>query len=281
MPAAWSLLGLTRPAAPISPREAERRLWSLFSGEPEPARATQAKKLSAKELAELRESIRSTYEEAKPIRAMPPRGCGWMLFSIRRTRATPSSGRSTPPHSTPRYANSRQESCKRSTLPMEPLKLIECPRDAWQGLPQIIPAKTKVAHLLSLVEAGFQHIDAVSFVSPKHVRQMADSEEVMERFLASLPPSDAAPEIIGIVVNEKGVERALARPALPRWAIPIRFPRISGAPMPICPARNPAYWSSRCEPQPNRPLATWSSTSPWRSATPTTNRGGRRLSRTR
>src|SRR4051794_20068778 len=103
---------------------------------------------------------------------------------------------------------------------MEPLKLIECPRDAWQGLPQIIPAATKAAHLVSLVQAGFNHIDAVSFVSPEHVRQMADSEEVMERFLASLPPSDASPEIIGIVVNEKGIERALATPGVTTLGYP-------------------------------------------------------------
>ncbi len=93
---------------------------------------------------------------------------------------------------------------------MEPaVKIIECPRDAWQGLPQIIPAATKAAHLRSLVEAGFNHIDAVSFVSPTHVRQMADSEAVLETFFASLPSGVTSPEIIGIVVNEKGIERAL------------------------------------------------------------------------
>src|SRR6201988_5343864 len=94
------------------------------------------------------------------------------------------------------------------------VKLIECPRDAWQGLPEIIPTETKVNYLRELVAAGFQHIDAVSFVSPKHVKQMADSEEVMSRLLASLPDGTALPEIIGIVVNEKGLERALATPGV-------------------------------------------------------------------
>ena len=70
---------------------------------------------------------------------------------------------------------------------MEAVKLIECPRDAWQGLPQLIPAQVKASYLRALVEAGFRHIDAVSFVSPHHVRQMADSEAVLEAFLASLP----------------------------------------------------------------------------------------------
>jgi hydroxymethylglutaryl-CoA lyase len=90
------------------------------------------------------------------------------------------------------------------------VKLIECPRDAWQGLAEIIPTETKVQYLLSLASAGFRHIDAVSFVSPKHVRQMADSEEVMRGFLAGLPADVEPPEIIGIVVNEQGMERALA-----------------------------------------------------------------------
>jgi hydroxymethylglutaryl-CoA lyase len=96
---------------------------------------------------------------------------------------------------------------------MDQIKLIECPRDAWQGLPDFIPTETKVTYLRELILAGFQHIDAVSFVSPKHVKQMADSEEVMARLLASLP-GGTLPEIIGIVVNEKGLERALTTPGV-------------------------------------------------------------------
>ena len=53
---------------------------------------------------------------------------------------------------------------------METVKIIECPRDAWQGLPQLIPTQVKAAYLRTLVDAGFRHIDAVSFVSPQHVR---------------------------------------------------------------------------------------------------------------
>ena len=97
---------------------------------------------------------------------------------------------------------------------MEPIKLIECPRDAWQGLPDLIPAESKVAYLKELTLAGFRHIDAVSFVSPKYVKQMADSEEVMTKLLASLPNGTTLPEVIGIVVNEKGLERALATPGV-------------------------------------------------------------------
>ena len=97
---------------------------------------------------------------------------------------------------------------------MDAVKLIECPRDAWQGLQDIIPADYKAEYLKELVLARVKHIDAVSFVSPKHVKQMADSEEVMERFNASLPVGVEPPEIIGIVVNEKGFERALATPGV-------------------------------------------------------------------
>lgn len=96
----------------------------------------------------------------------------------------------------------------------EQTKIIECPRDAWQGLADFIPTEYKAEYLKELVVAGFRHIDAVSFVSPKHVKQMADSEEVMAKFNASLPPNADAPEIIGIVVNEKGLERALATPGV-------------------------------------------------------------------
>jgi hydroxymethylglutaryl-CoA lyase len=88
--------------------------------------------------------------------------------------------------------------------------IIECPRDAWQGLPQIIPTRTKIDYLAQLVSLGFRHLDAVSFVSPKHVPQMADSEEVMAALMERLPVDKRAPEIIGIVVNEQGLKRALA-----------------------------------------------------------------------
>jgi len=94
------------------------------------------------------------------------------------------------------------------------VKIIECPRDAWQGLPDLIPTNHKAEYLNELVLAGFKHIDAVSFVSPKHVKQTADSEEVMAKLNDSLPAGAERPEIIGIVVNEKGLERALATPGI-------------------------------------------------------------------
>src|SRR5579862_3034211 len=96
----------------------------------------------------------------------------------------------------------------------DPVTIVECPRDAWQGLTQIIPTEVKIEYLKKLVSLGFRHIDAVSFVSPKHVPQMADSEKVMAELGAAKTPSGESPEIIGIVVNEQGLDRALATPGV-------------------------------------------------------------------
>jgi hydroxymethylglutaryl-CoA lyase len=97
----------------------------------------------------------------------------------------------------------------------DPVKFIECPRDAWQGLPGIIPADLKADYLKALISVGFKHIDAVSFVSPKAVPQMADSEDVLKELD---PPDDV--EIIGIVVNEKGAQRAIDTQAVTTLGFP-------------------------------------------------------------
>jgi hydroxymethylglutaryl-CoA lyase len=95
------------------------------------------------------------------------------------------------------------------------VKLVECPRDAWQGLKGQIPAELKTNYLQALISAGFKHIDAVSFVSPNAVPQMADSEAVLKELD---PPDDV--EIIGIVVNEKGAQRAIATDAVRTLGFP-------------------------------------------------------------
>jgi hydroxymethylglutaryl-CoA lyase len=92
--------------------------------------------------------------------------------------------------------------------------IVECPRDAWQGLSHIIPTEEKIQYLTRLARLGFAHIDAVSFVSPKHVPQMADSEAVMQKLSQVKLASGESPEIIGIVVNEHGLDRALAAPGV-------------------------------------------------------------------
>jgi hydroxymethylglutaryl-CoA lyase len=93
--------------------------------------------------------------------------------------------------------------------------LIECPRDAWQGLSRQIPTELKTRYLCALIGAGFKHIDAVSFVSPRAIPQLADSEKVLEQIEV---PNDV--EIIGIVVNEKGAERAIATQAVATLGFP-------------------------------------------------------------
>src|SRR5260370_27129726 len=100
-------------------------------------------------------------------------------------------------------------------LTADSIKLIECPRDAWQGLKGHIPSDIKRTYLQALMSAGFKHIDAVSFVSPKAVPQMADSEEVLKE----LDPRDDV-EIIAIVVNEKGAERAIETQAVKTLGFP-------------------------------------------------------------
>ena len=95
------------------------------------------------------------------------------------------------------------------------VKIIECPRDAWQGLQEPVPTDLKASYLSALISAGFKHIDAVSFVSSKAVPQMADSEDVLKELD---PPDDV--EIIGIVVNEKGAQRAINTQAVSTLGFP-------------------------------------------------------------
>lgn len=85
------------------------------------------------------------------------------------------------------------------------VRYVECPRDAWQGLGGFIPTEEKVRHLSALLDAGFRSLDMGSFVSPKAVPQLADTEAV----LGALPrPADV--DLLGIVANERGLARAVA-----------------------------------------------------------------------
>jgi hydroxymethylglutaryl-CoA lyase len=98
---------------------------------------------------------------------------------------------------------------------MAVVKIIESPRDAWQGLPKQMSPEVKAEYLRALVVAGFTHIDAVSFVSKEAVPQMADSELVLEYLDA---PEDV--EIIGLVANAKGAERAVESGRITTIAFP-------------------------------------------------------------
>ena len=157
---------------------------------------------------------------------------------------------------------------------MESVKLIECPRDAWQGLPHQIPTERKVEYLRALIAAGFRHIDAVSFVSPKAVPQMADSEAG-----AGAARARDGVEIIGIVVNEKGAERAIATGAVTTLGFPFSisetFLRRNQNQSPEENRRDAeAHQRARARGRAWR----WSRTSRWPSGIRTAIRGAKRLS---
>ena len=86
---------------------------------------------------------------------------------------------------------------------MHKLKMIECPRDAMQGLHDFIPTATKIDYINSILDCGFDTVDFGSFVSPKAIPQMRDTAEVLD----SLNPSDS--KLLSIVVNERGANLAV------------------------------------------------------------------------
>lgn len=93
---------------------------------------------------------------------------------------------------------------------MEKVKLIECPRDAMQGLKDIIPTEVKVRYLDALLQVGFDTIDIGSFVSPKAIPQMADTAEV----LARIDRQGSRSKLLVIVANERGAEEAAGQEAV-------------------------------------------------------------------
>lgn len=87
---------------------------------------------------------------------------------------------------------------------MEPIKIIECPRDAMQGIKSFIPTQRKVAYIQSLLRVGFDTIDFGSFVSPKAIPQMQDTAAV----LAELDLSKTTSKLLAIIANTQGAEMA-------------------------------------------------------------------------
>ena len=86
----------------------------------------------------------------------------------------------------------------------ERVKIIECPRDAMQGIKTFIPTEEKVKYIQSLLGCGFNTIDVGSFVSPKAIPQMADTSEV----LSLLDLSKTQSKLLAIVANVRGAEDA-------------------------------------------------------------------------
>ena len=87
---------------------------------------------------------------------------------------------------------------------MEPIKIIECPRDAMQGIKTFIPTEKKVAYIQSLLRVGFDTIDFGSFVSPKAIPQMQDTAAVLDQ----LDLSQTSSKLLAIIANTKGAEMA-------------------------------------------------------------------------
>jgi hydroxymethylglutaryl-CoA lyase len=84
------------------------------------------------------------------------------------------------------------------------LELIECPRDAMQGIHQFIPTQTKINYLNLLLRAGFHSLDFGSFVSPKAIPQLADTPEVIEK----LESNSGQTKLLAIVANLRGAQTA-------------------------------------------------------------------------
>ncbi len=91
---------------------------------------------------------------------------------------------------------------------MSKLKLIECPRDAMQGIKTFIPTEAKIRYIQSLLKCGFDTIDVGSFVSPKAIPQMADSAAVLDK----LDLSETNSKLLTIVANKRGAETAVTFP---------------------------------------------------------------------
>ncbi|WP_445732683.1 hydroxymethylglutaryl-CoA lyase [Mariniflexile sp.] len=85
-----------------------------------------------------------------------------------------------------------------------PIKIIECPRDAMQGIKDFIPTEKKVQYIQSLLRVGFDTIDFGSFVSPKAIPQMVDTAEV----LSKLDLSNAKSKLLAIIANTRGAQDA-------------------------------------------------------------------------
>lgn len=96
------------------------------------------------------------------------------------------------------------------------IKIIECPRDAMQGLHRFIPTQTKIDYINQLLKVGFDTIDFGSFVSPKAIPQMADTKEV----LAGLNLAQTNTKLLAIIANLKGAEMAVQYPEIKYLGFP-------------------------------------------------------------
>lgn len=96
------------------------------------------------------------------------------------------------------------------------IKIIECPRDAMQGIKTFIPTKNKVSYLQALLRVGFDTIDFGSFVSPKAIPQMQDTAEVLEK----LDLSQSTSKLLAIIANTQGAQTAAEHEAIKYLGFP-------------------------------------------------------------
>ena len=97
------------------------------------------------------------------------------------------------------------------------MKIIECPRDAMQGITEFIPTETKVSYLNNLLKVGFDSLDFGSFVSPKAIPQLRDTEEV----LAQLDLSETKTKLLAIIANFRGAEQAASHKEIQYLGFPL------------------------------------------------------------
>ncbi len=99
---------------------------------------------------------------------------------------------------------------------MTKIKIIECPRDAMQGFHNFIPTDIKIKYINALMEVGFDTIDGGSFVSPKAIPMLADTNEVFSQ----IKKSDKSTNLLAIVANERGMKEACAYPQVDHIGYP-------------------------------------------------------------
>ena len=101
---------------------------------------------------------------------------------------------------------------------MNQISIVECPRDAWQGIHAFIPTAEKVSYLKQLLECGFHTVDAGSFVSPRAMPQMADAKDLFSALEEAR--SQSSTQLLSIVANEGGAKRAANFHFIDAWGYP-------------------------------------------------------------
>ena len=114
------------------------------------------------------------------------------------------------------------------------IKLVECPRDAMQGIKQFIPTETKAKYINALLKVGYHTIDFGSFVSPKAIPQMRDTATVLD----GLDLSRTSAKLLAIVANERGAMDAASHEQISFLGYPFRSLKFSNSAIPIAASRS-------------------------------------------